>query len=122
MRERDTGRERETLLTVLVGVLDEYAQLLHAQLYGGTVIGHPTADADQHRDHRVDALVEQTHCRRAVRMGNGEHTDTDCGGLGAFVLALFDMHKFKSFFLFFFFFCGFSNEAAKTTTSTAQQQ
>lgn len=86
------------------------------------MIGHPTADADQHRDHRVDALVEQTHCRRAVRMGNGEHTDTDCGGLGAFVLALFDMHKFKSFFLFFFFFCGFSNEAAKTTTSTAQQQ
>lgn len=33
------------------------------------MIGHSTADADQHRDHRVDALIEQTHCRCAVRMG-----------------------------------------------------
>lgn len=93
-------RERETLLTVLVGVLDEYAQLLHAQLYGGTVIGHPTADADQHRDHRVDALVEQTHCRRAVRMGNGEHTDTDCGGLGHSFLHFSICTNLNHFFLF----------------------
>lgn len=57
------------LLTILIGILDEYAQLLHAQLYGGTVIGHAAADADQHRDHRVDALIEQTHRRCAVRIG-----------------------------------------------------
>lgn len=69
MGVRERERERDSLLTILIGVLDEYAQLLHAQLYGGTVIGHSTADADQHRDHCVDALIEQTHCRCAVRMG-----------------------------------------------------
>lgn len=52
--------------TVLIGILDENAQLLYAQLNGSAVIGHTAADADQHRDHRVDALVQETHRRGAV--------------------------------------------------------
>jgi len=30
------------------------------------VVGHAAADADEHRDHRVDALVQETHRRGAV--------------------------------------------------------
>lgn len=54
------------ILTILIRVLDKNAELLNAQLNGGAVIGHPTADADEDRDHCVDALVQETHGRGAV--------------------------------------------------------
>lgn len=45
-------------LTVLVAILDEYSKFLDTELHGGGVAGHPAADADQHGNHRIDALVQ----------------------------------------------------------------
>lgn len=58
------------MLTILIRILDQDSQFLDAQLDGGTVVGHATADADQHGDHRVDALVEQAHCGGAAHIKN----------------------------------------------------
>lgn len=48
-------------LTILIAVFNEYSEFLHAELYGGSVAWHATADADQYRYHRVNALVQQRH-------------------------------------------------------------
>lgn len=56
--------------TVLIAVLDEYPQFLHTELHRGCGARHAAADADQHRYHCVDALVQQGHSRCAGQREN----------------------------------------------------
>ena len=60
-------RQQPKVLEVLVGILDEEAELGDAELHGSIVIGQPG-------HHCTDALVEQRHGRGAVdEVGEGLH-------------------------------------------------
>ena len=64
---QDLGHgQQPQILQILVRILDENPQLLHAELDGGGVVGQAGRHGQQHRDHRIDALIQQRHGGRGM--------------------------------------------------------
>ena len=64
---QDLGHGQQAqILQILVRILDQNPQLLHAELDGGGVVGQAGRHGQQHRDHRIDALIQQRHGGRGM--------------------------------------------------------